>query len=359
MGLNILFVVNGLGLGNSTRAHAIIEYLLEMGASVHIATSNNGLWYFRDVTEIKGLYEIRPLQYGSGKGKINIWQTLRLLPELIGRLRTNEWRITEILDEVKPDIVVIDSEYIFRPMKKKRIPIVALNNSDAVIKEFLGWSQRPLSVIPQFLAVECMDYLFHLMVPNLVISPRLVTNASNRGFLAVGPVVRRRYLPVTPAPMSRRVVVMLSGSSFGSVLNFQREDYPMRIDVIGRSAPNEISPQKGIFYHGKIRDTHALLSAADVLVVNGGFSAVSEAFSMRKPAVLIPVPHHAEQWVNAKKMESLGVAVVATAENFEEKMFEALNRCEEILENYRKLKFENGALQAALAISGAAKKARA
>ena len=47
MSARILFLVNGLGLGNSTRCHAIIERLIEKGAEVAVATSGNGLWYFR------------------------------------------------------------------------------------------------------------------------------------------------------------------------------------------------------------------------------------------------------------------------------------------------------------------------
>jgi len=43
MNERVLFLVNGLGLGNSTRCHAVIERLLERGALVTIATSGNGL----------------------------------------------------------------------------------------------------------------------------------------------------------------------------------------------------------------------------------------------------------------------------------------------------------------------------
>jgi len=42
----ILFLVNGLGLGNSTRCHAVIEQLLTAGSDIEVVTSDNGLWFF-------------------------------------------------------------------------------------------------------------------------------------------------------------------------------------------------------------------------------------------------------------------------------------------------------------------------
>ena len=43
-----LFVINGLGMGNSTRCHAVIEALVQAGWRVHVLTSGNGLAYFQD-----------------------------------------------------------------------------------------------------------------------------------------------------------------------------------------------------------------------------------------------------------------------------------------------------------------------
>ena len=46
----ILFLVNGLGLGNSTRCHAVMQRLIEHGAEIQVVTSGNGLWYFQSVS---------------------------------------------------------------------------------------------------------------------------------------------------------------------------------------------------------------------------------------------------------------------------------------------------------------------
>jgi len=43
-----LFLINGLGLGNSTRCEAVMEHLAEAGFRIHVLTSGNGLAFFRD-----------------------------------------------------------------------------------------------------------------------------------------------------------------------------------------------------------------------------------------------------------------------------------------------------------------------
>ena len=55
-----------------------------------------------------------------------------------------------------------------------------------------------------------------------------------------------------------------------------------------------------------------MLAGADALIINGGYSAVSEAFALRKPVFVVPVPGHAEQFVNASLVNDLGLGYVAT-----------------------------------------------
>ena len=46
MNKKILFLINGEGLGNSTRCHAIIQKLLKKKVKVGIVAAKNSYWYF-------------------------------------------------------------------------------------------------------------------------------------------------------------------------------------------------------------------------------------------------------------------------------------------------------------------------
>lgn len=358
MTAKVLFLVNGLGLGNSTRCHAVIQALADRGAEVRVATSGNGLWYFRDRSEVRGLHELESLRYGQKDGKLSVSATLASVGTMLGVSRRNDARIASIVADFRPDVAVIDSSYSVCGLKRAGVPIVALNNADVVHVAYHQFADRPPSIRAQFYAVEENDYRFHRWVPDLVTSPCLDPELPQVGapFLRVGPIVRRGYDPAPTEGPPSRVLVMLSGSVFGTPVALSRPIPGVRIDVVGRDRPDGVPEVDGIVWHGKVRDNRELLVPADLAVVNGGFSAVSELFAMRKPMIVIPVPNHAEQWVNARTVQHLGVGAPGTEETLEADLHAALARLESWRDGYRRLPPPgDGASQAATAILGAAR----
>jgi len=117
---------------------------------------------------------------------------------------------------------------------------------------------------------------------------------------------------------------------------------------VGRPVPPNWDGGDRIRFHGKLLDNRALVEKADMVVVNGGFSAVSESFSMRKPLVVIPVPNHAEQWINAQTIEHLGVGMSAQETELENAMACAARQVGRFHEGYWRLgAIPDGAAQAA------------
>lgn len=348
--MKVLFVVSGLGLGNSTRVHAIIERLQGMGHASHVATSGNGIWYFRGVPGLTGVTELEPFHYGSARGKIAISRTLWQLPDYVSAAKKNGRAMERLIDRWRPDVVVTDSAYTFTPMRRRGLPVVALNNSDLVWEAFFRGSRPPKSALAQFLTVEVADYLFHRCVPDLVISPSLdpVRSSPSERRLRVGPIVRRLFRATATDRSHRHVTVMLGGSVFATPFRPTRRA-EFRVSVLGQRSPSVAHPNAT--YHGRVRDTFRFLRASDVVVTNGGFSSLSEVLALRKPVVVLPIHGHFEQWANAKTAERLGVGLMACSENLEDKMFEAFERQTEFADAYKCLRFENGALSAAEALA--------
>jgi len=327
----ILLLVNGLGLGNSTRCYALIQRLLATGAEVEVVTSDNGLWFFADKPEVGRATEIPSLSYGQKAGRINIAATLSQLSTMLDVVRRAETVVTNTIDRFQPEAVVTDSIYSLRPVRRAGLPLAAINNSDVVVRRMIsgGW---PATVLPQFLAVELSDYLFHRLLPELVISPRLDPTDTIEGgnFRRVGPIVRDAC-SAQPAQKRRpaRVLVMLSGSVFGSQVTLERDRPGLTVDVIGRPAPSGRRVPEGVFYHGKVRDSLTLMRDADLVLINGGFSAVSEALVLRKPMVVIPVPRHAEQWANGETIRRLGLGLIGTEQTLEDALDAALQHIDD------------------------------
>ena len=346
----ILFLVNGLGLGNSTRCHAVMQRLIGRGAEIQIVTSGNGLWYFRSMPELGELHEVESFYYGVKDGRISIARTLTAITDFAAILRRNARKIASVLDSWRPHLAVADSVYTFRPFKRRGIPFIALNNADVVHQSYRRFADRPASIRAQFWCVEEPDYLFHRLVPDLTISPSLDPTVAEIGgnMRRVGPIVREGFSPAAARSPVNCVLVMLSGSRFGSPVVLNRTDWPFEVEVVGRPAPECWRGRDRIRFHGKLLDNKALVEKADLVVVNGGFSAVSESFSMRKPLVVIPVPNHAEQWINARTIEHLGVGMSAQEADLEDALAAAAGQVERFHEGYRKLgDMPDGAAQAA------------
>jgi UDP:flavonoid glycosyltransferase YjiC (YdhE family) len=360
--VRILLLVNGLGLGNATRCHAVIQRLAGAGARVVVMSSGNGLWYFQGRDGIEALHELEALYYGSKDGQLSVWSTLGAVGSLAAILWRNEARIAAVVEAFRPEVAVIDSVYSVWTLRRRGVPIVALNNADVVHESYRRFDDRPTSVRAQFHLVEENDFRFHRWVADQVISPSLDPTLPEVGppFRRIGPIVRAGYAPRPTAGPARRVLVMLSGSVFGTPVRFSRSFPGLAVDVVGRAAPEDGPIPEGVTYHGKLKDNRELLDAADLAVVNGGFSAVSELFCMRKPMVVVPVPNHAEQWVNARTVQHLGVGLIGTEEGLEEHLREALERLDELRAGYMALPAPaDGAAQGAEAILAFASALRA
>jgi hypothetical protein len=319
--LTCLFLINGLGLGNSTRCHAVIQHLAAEGCEIHVLTSGNGLNYFRNREEIASLTEMESFQYSCSPAGISGWSTIRSLGTLASQAGKKEEQLTRLLGEIKPDVAVIDSEYVIAPLRRRRIPIVAINNSEGVVTQYFEHRKKARGIHSHFWFVEFSDYWFHRRSVDLVLSPFPVrTPTRHPKFRRIGLIVRPEIKNLaamasrqdTGAPRKiRNAVFMLSGSIHASQIDFNGHSFPFKIDVVGRTG--ESCGQ--VTYHGRLMNNIGLLEQADLLVINGGYSAISESIALRKPTIVLPVPGHAEQFVNANIIENLGLGIAAVEEN--------------------------------------------
>ncbi len=307
-----LFIINGLGLGNSTRCYAIIEQLRRRCSEVeiHVLTSGNGLEFFRGKPEIATLTPMANFFYSVKNNQISAWRTFLSLGRLVRLAWRKNRQVAEALRRIQPHAVVTDSEYTVRPARRQGIPVLAVNNSDVVVAEYFRRKDKPWAIAGQFWLVEFMDYLFHRFLVNAVISPAPARlPARHRRVRRVGLILRDEVRRMAPAPAPfrnpralREMLCMLSGSTLGTRKNLLFHDLPYRVAVIGRAGPSD----ERVRYHGRLMHNTPHLAQADLLVVNGGFSAVSEALALNKPTLVIPVPRHAEQYVNAMLVRDLG-----------------------------------------------------
>jgi uncharacterized protein (TIGR00661 family) len=59
-----------------------------------------------------------------------------------------------------------------------------------------------------------------------------------------------------------------------------------------------------------LEDRFSVLNASDAIVSRGGHETIMQSISFQKPALVIPVPNHPEQYGNARTCKRLGVAEI-------------------------------------------------
>ena len=348
MAKRVLFLVNGLGLGNATRCHAVIEELRSMNCEIAVVTSGNGFWYFKNNTVSEHLFEIPQINYAKRNGRIDILRTLFSAPKMLKTNRQNSALLENIISHFKPQVVVADSVYTSSIIRKFDIPLVHLNNADVVMADYKKHG-LPMSVQFQFQAVERMDYLFHKFNSDAVISPSFDPDQPVlHGSVCRVPVIVRPGLKKVSKRSPPRILVMLSGSVFGTKVSIQNTKLGIPINIVGRERDSSEVKLKGIDFIGRVPNSIHYINASNLAVVNGGFSAVSEMFFRRCPMVVIPIPGHSEQYVNAKTIERLGVGLMAEEHELENKLEELVTKSDQFHEAFKRLKqFENGAFLAA------------
>ncbi|MCB9682793.1 MAG: hypothetical protein H6733_15105 [Alphaproteobacteria bacterium] len=360
--MRVLFLVNGLGLGNATRCHALLEVLAARGHAAEVVTGGNGAWYLRGRPEAGDVHEVGAFAYAERDGALSVAGTVLSAGRLLRTARANEAVIARVIAARRPDVVVTDSTYTVCPVRRAGVPLVALNNADVVHTAWRRLPDPPASTRAQLLVVEDNDWRFHRWATTLTLSPCLDPTLPQTGppYRRIGPVVRRGLARRVGDGPVRRVLVMLSGSTLSTAIRLDAPPAGVTIDVVGRARPDDVPAHPGVTWHGKVRDNRALLAQADLAVVNGGFSAVSELYWLGVPLLVLPVPRHAEQWVNAATIAQLGVGAVTSEAGLQADLEAALDRVDGWRARHRALDPpDDGAVQAVDALEALVGGARA
>lgn len=301
----LLFALAGAGAGNASRVAAILEALDEDRFEVAI------LAQYRERQQPLQRFRFYPLfDVNYGAGEFTAWQVLRCNGSFPVRYWRNRRLAGRAMDEFRPDLLVVDSDFCSLPEARRRgIPILSVNSSPATLA-VLRRMPRPAAAFAFSYCIERIDLRLQRRADRILcpVLGAVDTGLANARLLA--PIVRRQFThPGDPDDSAARfdVGVMLGGSGLGaSAIDLSGVQHSMV--VVGASGGRY--PPHAVRLPFTERPA-AALSRCRVLVIQGGFNSVSEAIALGKPAVIVPIPNHVEQLVNAWWAETLGFGLMA------------------------------------------------
>ena len=340
----IIFCINGLGLGNSTRCLSIIECLKKIDNSLRIIifTSGNGYFFFKKNKLIEKVYSQKQINYSKKNGKLNAINTFFRLPSFYKVFNHNTNKILKLEKEYDADLIFTDSFYFLPSLKKKiKCRLISLNNANEVVRSFFNLKvKKTFTIFPQFFFIELLDYLFHYFFSDVIISPFFngKNKMINKKVFNCAPIIRNKLL--VNKSKKFKPIIMLSGSSFSSKIKFEKKFHEKfeTLTVIGKKQPNSIKKLK---FLGKKKNNIKLLNSYNSGIINAGFSAVSEFYLLKKPCVVIPVKGHSEQYFNAKMIENLGLGICSDEKSMFHDLSLIKNKFNTFSGMYKKVKDKN------------------
>lgn len=347
---SIIFFINGLGLGNSTRCYAIIEELkkINKNTKIIVATSGNGYWFFKNRKHIDLLYKFDQITYKKKAGKLSAMMTVLSFGKTLKTLNLNTSKALSLIEKYQPKTVIADSFYFFpKILKKKTFKFISINNSDYIFEKFFKTKSKPLSIYPQFFLIELFDYLYNIIFHDFILSPNLINKPKyfKKNIYRIPPLIRTK-LKINNLKIFKPVI-MLSGSSFSTQINeknYQVSEFK-KLSIIGRYKKNKIN--KTFNYLGKLKNNIDVINKYNAAIINAGFSALSEIYLLKKPSVIVPVPNHSEQYLNAKRLEHLGVAIFSKEKDIFKNLLILKKNFYRYRKKFSKIEVINGSILAA------------
>ncbi|MBT3985806.1 hypothetical protein HOE91_05925 [archaeon] len=311
--MKLLFVVSGIGYGDSTREHANIRAVKKAfpRAKILVAGYDNSYEYFKNKYKT---VRIEGYKLPGKKLKINIgrFALANIFLPLFWFTSTLKVKLQEF--NFKPDLIISDFEPVglsLATLLGKKC-LVVFGYDPLLFREYDKKNKVNYKVRTQ---AKYFEYLYSQA--HMVALPTLGKKRRIVDYVYVNPIVRKepKDLPSEKDLMNKLklrkkpILVMLGGSEFGTRLaldinkiavKHKKEDFLIFGANIKRVKLNE-----NVSYVRYADDVLKYLKVAKGVIALGGQLTLAEALVYKKPVLCFPIKDHVEQILNAHSVRNL------------------------------------------------------
>lgn len=324
--LNILFIVNGEGLGNIHRSLFVCEYLLQKNHKVTIATSGQAYEKIKSLSKYNAV-KIESMPYAqSPNGRINFLKTFSRIFCWLRILIQNAMQLNALYKDAQ--FVFIDSEYSFVFLKfftKSKARTISINNAAHILK-MKSWNHIRIKLIPSII-IEICDLCFNFLFVDQILVPTLPGQTEFNSKLKSVPVFTRftniNYQKKS-SKIRKNIFIIPSSSRFQygwEFLNYVHLQDEYQMFTIGFSVPD----QAKFIELPKDFDLAQFPESIDLIISRGGLTAISEAVTLQAPILVLPFSNHFEQVINAHDTQNLGFGLILNPRQFSDDLARSFN----------------------------------
>lgn len=302
--MKIAYFVAGEGNGHATRSTGVIQELKKRGHEVIAVSDSNAIPVLSRVCQV--VEAVTPHMIYN-KNSVAAMQTLRLnlfaLPKFFRDLK----RVKRLIAGFRPDLIITD----FNPMACfiRKVPIISLDNQGIISEGRYnipkGWWMewfKSIIVVKAFTRANArlITCFFNVQVKH--ISSKIV-----------GPILSKEVKALKPRNGKHLLVYQTSNSN--QVLAGILQQIGVGVKAYGFSREGRIGNIEFIPFNREqwFKD----LASCKAVIINGGYSLMTEALALRKPILSFPVHHQFEQVLNAYYLEREGLGVWGKKQDLE------------------------------------------
>ncbi|GIU68837.1 MAG: hypothetical protein KatS3mg002_0073 [Candidatus Woesearchaeota archaeon] len=326
----IIYSINGEGMGHATRSMALIEELRNKHDILIIAGSSRIYPYLKELHPKVVMYEGIRISYNQDK--VDDYETLKKYFRWI--LKESPKSIKKIYRTFKkynPDILLTDFEgttsYIANILN---IPVVCICNVHSITKL--------KNIIPK-------KYTKELLKAKIVVNTtfpkadyHLITTffynpVRRENVFLFPPILRKELLKLKPKSLDYILVYQTASTNKKIFDELKKTNY----DYIVYGFDMEKKDENLTFRKFNNKEWLKDLENCKAVITNGGYSLISEAISLHKPILSVPIKGQFEQILNALHVKKLGYGEMydnITSSNIE-KFINNIQKYEKNLKNFK------------------------
>ncbi len=320
-----LFVVQGEGRGHLTQAISLFEILTSAGhqvVSVMVGMDNeqNLPAFFREKIPVEiNTFPAPSLVYGQTKA-VKIWDTISTHVKKIAKYRKSVQFLAQKVEEHQPDVIVNFYDMIcglYAQFYRPTIPVVCIGHQYLLLHQ--SFISLPNKKIDRFLLNLNTRLTSLNSTRKLALSFVQMPDDKAHSIYVTPPLLRNEVKKMTPESKPFILAYITHHKLSEDIINWHANHRDVQIHCFwnNKEFVDEWQFRENLTFHQVNSEKFLrMMQECSGLICTAGFESVCEAMYLGKPIMMVPVPNHIEQEINAWDGQRAGAGISDTEFNF-------------------------------------------
>jgi len=319
-----LFVVQGEGRGHLTQAISLFEILTSAGhqvGSVLVGMDNehNLPAFFQEKIAVKiETFPAPSLVYGQTKA-VKVWDTISTHMKKLPRYRKSVQFLAKKVEEYQPDVIVNFYDMIcglYAQFYRPTIPVVCIGHQYLLLHQ--SFISLPNKHIDRFLLNLNTRLTGLNATRKLALSFMQMPDDKAHSIAVTPPLIRDEVKKLMPTSKPFILAYITHHKLSEDIINWHANHRDVEIHCFWNNKEfiDEWQFRENLTFHQVNSEKFLrMMEQCSGLICTAGFESVCEAMYLGKPIMMVPVPNHIEQEINAWDGQRAGAGISDTEFN--------------------------------------------